>query len=390
MRVLCGVLAAFAAVQTACGASAGDSISVLSKTYTGPDAHYQFGHDMGSTYKKGIQERLAATTKLHTLILPYINGGGRRVYDEILRTHEAKYPEYMTELRGVAEGAGVNFTSIFATNLRQEFELAAAPGSAGQGASPDHCTDYAVNRRSAGHYFMIHNEDCGANDVGYTFLANVTVAGRRFVAYTYMGDLATGAFGYVPENFAFTLNYVPPAHADLQDHGLGRGFISRALLDARDYPEALRIVKETPMIGGHNYQITNLVHGEEVVTNTEVFHTETYTHEIKDSSAMLHANTYEFLKVDQLVDWGSYARLLRGKQMYPNGPNTVDEAILFLGDTYNTSYPVFHRDLRTDLTRLWTLCTVHFNLMDKTYEIFLGNPQMKNKVFGGPLSGMLA
>ena len=76
-----------------------------------------------------------------------------------------------------------------------------------------------------------HNEDNDAVDLNRTVLVGARFGARSWTAYTYLGELPSGAFGF-NANVAFTLNWVGPT--DVVCPGLGRGFVSRALLDAAD------------------------------------------------------------------------------------------------------------------------------------------------------------
>lgn len=51
---------------------------------------------------KGLQECIAFAA----------TPDGRRAVDTMLQLHTAHYPEYITELRGLADGAGVPFEQV--------------------------------------------------------------------------------------------------------------------------------------------------------------------------------------------------------------------------------------------------------------------------------------
>ena len=58
---------------------------------------------------------------------------------------EAVYPQYLEEIRGIAEGAGVGFTDVMAINTRTEVMFAAKAAHAGAGPSaPPGCTGSAT------------------------------------------------------------------------------------------------------------------------------------------------------------------------------------------------------------------------------------------------------
>lgn len=56
-------------------------------------------------------------------------------------------------------------------------------------------------------HVVAHNEDSGLQDVNRTAIVTAQVGSDpEFVAYTYLGDLPSGAFGFNRAGVAFTLN----------------------------------------------------------------------------------------------------------------------------------------------------------------------------------------
>ena len=148
------------------------------------------------------------------------SGAGAPVFESFLATHRALFPAFVRELEGLAAGASLPFATVFALNLREELGYFAPPPvpTAREAAFADHCTDYALPP------WLAHNEDSAASDRGTVFLAEVAIDGGEFVAFTYAGELPSGAFGWNGA-VAFTLNYVQPARGALG--GVGRAFASR-------------------------------------------------------------------------------------------------------------------------------------------------------------------
>eukprot|EP01059_Diplonema_ambulator_P009291 TRINITY_DN19129_c0_g1_i1.p1 TRINITY_DN19129_c0_g1~~TRINITY_DN19129_c0_g1_i1.p1 ORF type:complete len:391 (+),score=104.16 TRINITY_DN19129_c0_g1_i1:32-1174(+) len=341
--------------------------------------HFQFGKDMGSRFNAQIQKRYASETGLIRVEQWVKAGGGQHVYDTFLQNHQREYPEYVEELKGIAEGSQMPFESVFMMNLIQEFELY-APQNASR-ATTDQCSDYIV--RNGDHVFVVHNEDSGGSDLEHTFIANVSFTTTKWVALVYMGDLPTGAFGYNSGNVAFTLNKVPPSEGYMG--GFGRGFVSRELLTATTYDKAFEIVTGRPMIAGHNYQLMDIKSKRTV--DIETYHTEYKQKEVAAGDPPhFHANTYILGDWPQLTDWGSIARDVRAAQLPP--PTNLQEALAVLGDQYNASYPIFHGppDARNgDVTGLYTLTTAYFDLSNFTITLYTGNPKQLDVVFFGSL-----
>jgi hypothetical protein len=56
-------------------------------------------------------------------------------------------------------------------------------------------------------HMVVHNEDSSFSDVNHTALVIAKIGHTpRFVGYTYLGDLPTGAIGYNDHGIGFTLN----------------------------------------------------------------------------------------------------------------------------------------------------------------------------------------
>merc|ERR1711972_337519 len=95
-----------------------------------------------------------------------------------------------------------------------------------------------------------HNEDSNLPDhelvLGFVDFGNTNVT-----ILNYAGDLIGGmsAIAFNSNGFGFSLNYVGPPKASMD--GLGRNFVSRLLLHARNADEAISIVSKKH-IAGHN------------------------------------------------------------------------------------------------------------------------------------------
>ena len=65
-------------------------------------------------------------------------------------------------------------------------------------------------------------------NVNTTVIIDASFGGKyRFVAYTYLGDLATYAFGFNNHGIGFTINYVGPKNLKLTENTFGHGYITR-------------------------------------------------------------------------------------------------------------------------------------------------------------------
>ncbi|DAZ98337.1 TPA: hypothetical protein N0F65_007144 [Lagenidium giganteum] len=371
------VVLALALVHTAHAFTRGDANVLEQFTYVG-DSHYEFGFQLGSRFKDKIHDRIRVHTQLQQRILPYYaTEAGKALYASFLESHERTFPDYVDEIRGIAEGSDTEFETLFLLNLVEEFGDAIPTAFVTTPATEQkvlRCSDIVL---TAPHLRVVtHNEDSGASDVNRTAMVTAQIGDApKFVAFTYLGDLPTGAFGFNSHGIAFSLNFVQPS--DTLAGGLGRGFISRDLLAAIDTNDAIQRITRPGQAAGHNYQLMDVqsqrIWGIEVAS-FDRFAVHEFTVVDDQVSAFFHANQYQYLDIPQPPYQSSLHRLRRYSELTP--PTTVDEALAILGDQHDRLYPIFHDTLsheRGDLSG-WTLITVVFDLLAGQVFTIHGNP----------------
>ncbi|TMW65341.1 hypothetical protein Poli38472_007983 [Pythium oligandrum] len=362
------------------------NVAVLEQFEYQGNSHFDFGKAMGARFREKIAERLAQNTKLQTRLLPYVQTTteGKSIYAAFLETHETTFPEYMEELRGIANGSGIFFETIFVMNLSEEFDDAvpetytAGAGSAFIKQKTLRCSDVVLVGGPDDLRVVAHNEDSGASDLNHTAIIIAKIGDKpKFVAYTYLGDLPSGAFGFNDKGVAFTLNFVQPT--DTETGGLGRGFISRDLLWSTDSADAMQRIMRPHQASGHNYQLMDV--NTKRIWNVEGAALNRYAgqeflppRERNNVTAFFHANQYQLLNISQPPYDSSLHRLKRYSES-PK-PKTVDEALQILGDQHDRLYPVFHDVYSHERGELsgWTLITIVFDLNAKKAVSYTGNP----------------
>lgn len=167
--------------------------------------------------------------------------------------------------------------------------------------------------------------------------------------------------------------------ADTFVGGLGRGFVSRDLLAARDVDDAIKRITRAGQAAGHNFQLMDVAASR--VWNVEVASFDRHVvHEYApplDGSvkAYFHANQYQRLDIPQPPYQSSLHRLKRYSELRP--PSTIAQALDVLGDQTDHLYPVFHDAASHQHGELsgWTLTTVVFDLSRRRAVSFRGNPR---------------
>lgn len=100
----------------------------------------------------------------------------------LLAAAERRLPQYVEELRGVAEGAAAPFARILMMNCGEELTCTLPP-------EPGHCTSLAL--AGEGRTVVAHNEDWEEQDIAHQVLLRITAPdGTRILAMTTAGLLA--------------------------------------------------------------------------------------------------------------------------------------------------------------------------------------------------------
>lgn len=339
-------------------------------TYSG-SSHYDFGVSMGRQMSELIANRYRQSTDLSALRGWASTPAGAAWVAQYKTLHESLFPDYMQEIQGIADGSGQAVSDVFLMNLDEELSYflngTVPPGAR---SKRDHCSDYALHSADGTQILDGHNEDGGIESVNNTFIVNATINGASFVAYVYAGDLPSGAFGINSYGIGFTLNYVQPVA--FGSPGVGRGFISRSLLDAVSAPDAMTKINVQPQGAGHNVQLFDFVNKNIVDVETAVNATLT-TPVTPGSAPVFHANVYIHLNISQVPDVNSQHRMDRAKQLPP--PTNAKDILSVLGDTTDPD-PAPHHTIYQQGPDLFTLATALFDLNACTVTVVTGNPSI--------------
>ena len=339
--------------------------------------HHRFGLELGTSFASTIKSRFRA--KASSLDhLQALAKTSPSLYHAFVQLHEDAFPLYMAELRGLSEGSGESFERVFLQNIPLEFSDCTAPSSSPPlvGVS---CSDFMTCDAKPSTCAVAHNEDNNVEDLNRTALVSARISNHpAFHAYTYMGELPSGAFAWNDAGIGFTLNWVGPAQPVCP--GLGRGFLSRKLLEATTLESAVAIASDARGSTGHNYQLMWWGGDAPQIVNVEA--APRGLHSVRPiREAFFHANQYVTLALPQVYGNSSIHRTARAATLLPSiaaakAAETRAAMLNALGDQVDHSWPIFHDDLshkNGDLSD-WTIASAFFDLHQRTVDIFAGNP----------------
>jgi isopenicillin-N N-acyltransferase-like protein len=170
---------------------------------------------------------------------------------------QERYPQYVEELIGIAEGADVPFDDIAVINALEAVTVDALHLTK--------CTSLAVNqsRTADEHVLIAHNEDWLPEDEADVFIIHATPDDEPpFLAMTYGGLLPN--IGFNAAGIAQCCDSVYPNDSRI---GIPRLVLSRAVLGARTPAEAIRHMLAPQRAAGYNHL---LAHESGELYNVEV------------------------------------------------------------------------------------------------------------------------
>lgn len=248
-----------------------DSIPVLEVAGT----HRQVGQHVGETMRPHIQHLLA---RMHEHLPPGVTWEAMRQKSQLCLAHSrAVYPQFVEELEGIAEGAGVPFEQVFARMCEELW---------GPEAWRKGCTDFAARGRATldGATLLAHTNDLDPGTEEHLVVLQVQVGDEpEFLAVSIAG-LGISA-GFNAAGISLTGNEV--SNNDLRP-GVPRLLLVRAILAARRLEEAMDACLLPQRASNYNNVIAD-AHGE--VYSMEGSATDCEPIYIEDD-VLAHANHY--------------------------------------------------------------------------------------------------
>lgn len=223
-------------------------------------SHREIGRQIGEACKiqvnRGIENAKRLLKDAHDEL--QLNWVGAQIQArKYLPFAQERYPQYVEEMLGIAEGAGVAFDDIAAVNAMEAVTTDALHLTK--------CTSMAINqaRTADEHVLVAHNEDWLPDDEADVYLVHAEPEDEPpFLAMTYGGILPN--VGFNAEGIAQCCDSVYPNDSRI---GIPRVIVSRAVLSARTLRDAIRHVLSPHRAAGYNHL---LAHESGELYNVEV------------------------------------------------------------------------------------------------------------------------
>lgn len=213
-------------------------------------SHREIGRQIGEAFNEQIQHHIQNARTLiessyETLELTWI--GAQIQAKKYIPFAQERYPQYVEEMEGIAEGAEVSFDDVAVVNALEAVTMDALHLSK--------CTSIAVNeqRTADGHVLLAHNEDWLPEDEPDVYLIHASPDDEPpFLAMTYgalLPNIGINAFGIAQA--------CDSVHANDSRIGIPRVIVSRAVLSARTPGDAIRHMLIPRRAAGYNHLLAH-------------------------------------------------------------------------------------------------------------------------------------
>jgi hypothetical protein len=230
--------------------------------------NYQCGRDYGAAAREHIVWRLE-----NFVDDDEFKGSGQAL-QAAHETCNQHFPQYMREIQGIADGAGVDFWKLLYFNLPELSDVDSG------------CTSIAT--RENNEVVLVHNEDgVGEERIQDCFLIHYTLPTVSFYAFVYAGELPGACYGWNSYGVFFTCNYLYLGFALDSHDRVARTFVARQLAEARSIDDAVAKLKSGRNASGYH----NFIGKDDRVVSVEQFRDNVSVKEVEGKEA--HANHYQ-------------------------------------------------------------------------------------------------
>ncbi|XP_064612862.1 beta-alanyl-dopamine/carcinine hydrolase-like [Liolophura sinensis] len=361
---------------------------------------YEVGFNIGKCFSERIRTYHERQGKfLSSMVQFYDSDEGRKHLQEYIDASENRFPNYMEEIKGTADGCGIAYEQILVSNFWRE--LYAHPSNSGYGKAaileePMGCTDILLNNDKA--KVIGHNEDgeLTMNDQDYIVCAEIdeykTKDGRvfpaeKFVAHTYPGVLPGGCFAFNSHGLGYSVNTC--WSITIPRNKIGEAIHMRHFLTARDTGDLLRILRDedagsTTGLGInagflheqdlHSFEIAPYLDKPGNKVSMVTISNDNRSTSIDGpfycrTNHPLHLPTEPMFSSNE----GTVLRYERVRQISTR--ETRDDVLRILGDQQHPQFPVYRRGQTDKDTSNGTACTSLIDFNRKTLSVYKNNPR---------------
>lgn len=337
-------------------------------------SHRQMGNQIGEAVREQVAHSIENARKLvdNTREQLQLTWEGAQIQArKYIPFAEERYPQFIEELKGMAEGANASFDEVAIVNAMEAVTMDALHLTK--------CTSMAVNqeRTANGNVLIAHNEDWLPEDEPDVYIIHARPENApAFLAMTYGALLPN--IGFNAAGIAQCCDSVYPTDSRI---GIPRVIVSRAVLEARTPAEAIRHMLAAHRAAGYNHL---LAHESGELYNVEVS-ARRFAVLSSEDGAIAHTNHYLDANMraienepDELISTRvRYHRALR--LLRQSTQHTVKSLMEIQRDHVNYPDSICNHDSEgMPLDREKTITALLMDLTNRQMHVSWGNPCQNN------------
>jgi isopenicillin-N N-acyltransferase-like protein len=332
--------------------------------------HLQMGQQTGEAFAPQIQQMLTTYRELISTSYDRLKLNWDRVilqarkYQPFVAEHT---PQYLRELEGMAQGAGVTLDDLMVLNCMEGIVNDALHLKCTSFGAAGECT-------TDGHVLVAHNEDWSPEDESAVYLLRARPTDEpAYIALTYGGLLPN--IGFNAAGLAQCCDSVYPDDSRL---GVPRIFVARAVLACRTLSDALTAAVMNKRAAGYNHL---LAHESGEIYNIEASANH-FAVQYATDGTLAHTNHYLDPRL-QAVESQPEA-LLRSHVRYNRAnrllrtltPHSYKSFQQILTDHVNQPRSICCHDIDNPVAieRSKTIASVVIDLTERCMHVAIGNP----------------
>ena len=333
--------------------------------------HREMGRQIGEARREQVQHSIANAHELikqsySTLGLTW--EGAQIQARKYLPYAEEQYPQYVDEMRGMAEGATIAFDDLAVLNVMEAVTMDALHLT--------RCTSFAVNEQltADGHVLAAHNEDWVPEDENDVYVISAKpVEEPPYLAMTYGGLLPNVGF-----NAYGVAQLIDSVYPNDSRNGIPRLVVARAVLASRRISGAIGRTLISRRAAGYNHL---LVHESGEMYSVEVS-ARRFNILHGTDGYMVHTNHYlsrtmKEIEKDPEELISSRVRYFRAKRLLrENSPHTIRSLQEIQKDHVNLPNSICNHNITgiDPMDRESTITSLVIDLTAREMHIAWGNP----------------
>ncbi len=335
--------------------------------------NYEIGYSIGKEFGEKIRLGFKRRKKWFAELKAIATGDFSKAFLACIDAVKKHFPQFVEEVRGWADGAGLPFEDLMTINLWAE--LTAMKRSRAQGE----CSTISLN--DGKRIILAHNEDSSAAYADLMFWLKASPRNARsFQCLSYPGFLPGNSPGFNDAGIVQTTNYIPAGEWRV---GIPRYFLNRAIFDAATLDEAIKFATHPERAYGNHHNLASVK--ERRLLSVEVTPSKYEVREVQGVYFHVNHLTLDTMKdLPQFPGKSSLARfdvLTRITTQWKDPSRVQVSDIVEAMSNHERKPNSVCRHAKT-LTAGVTLATAVFEVTKGTYRLYKNNPCLGNFVEG--------